>query len=104
MVKYKLTDLELGQTAIGTADCLSKLIKIPKQSINVCAREEKLYKKRYQIVKLGEEEDSKSMLVYRQWDEVHKIYTELAAGERRIVKNKDGKRYAIKIKAEVASN
>jgi len=103
MVKYKLTDLENGQTAIGTADCLSKLIKIPKQSVNVCAREEKLYRKRYQIVKLGEEEDSKSMLVYRQWDTVHKIYTELVTGERTIIKGEDGKRYAIKINAKAIS-
>lgn len=87
--------MESGQCARGKAAALSKLIGIPKCSVSYHAREGMIYKKKYKFRKLGEKKTCSKM--EQEWDEVHRIYLELAAGERCIRKAADGKRYAVKV-------
>lgn len=92
---YELTNLESGQCVRGEAAALSKLIGIPKCSVSYHAREGVIYKKKYQFRKLGEKKIRSS--IKWEWDEMHRIYLELVAGERYIRKAADGKRYAVKV-------
>ena len=99
MIFYELTDLENGQCVKGSAAALSSLTGVRKYTIRHLAKEQDSYQGRYSFRKLLEEEveEMKQQSVWKQWDEIHQIYSELIAGERCIRKAADGKQYAVKV-------